>query len=492
VRKANTTLLVISILLIVGFCLRSYEIDLRPFHHDEGVNYHFLREAIRRGFYPYSNENYHGPFYFYFANFIRIIYGDSEFAIRLPSIISGVLLLCAPVIVSGSQGIIFCLISALFFAISPSLIFHSRYAIHEMTFVTLSIFLGLCSYNWILNSNKKRELIYLALFLALLISTKETFIITTFSIVLGLVAAFGPSKILNCLKSQSKELYVSFILFVTVLFGIFSAGFRWGDGLKEMFMAIPQWIGRSSSDTGHFKPFIYYAKAILKTESWLLYVPLLVIFYLLIEFLVFRFKLKRKAPLYHLFIEDRFLRFITIWAITQSAVYGFVQYKTPWLIINQTAVMILLFAKILSLLIEHFNLKVKILSFLVVFICTILSLISSYLYNIKISFGSQNPYSYVHTSAGMIRMVDDIIQYRKHFPSARVLIGVNTYWPLPYYVRNFESFVAYQKDAKAQSQFNQFGVMILDKTENWQDKSWTRKYYRLSDVQESFVYFRVK
>ena len=124
----NRTLFFLILIIVSAFLLRCYAIDLRPFHHDEGVNYHFLREMVNRGYYPYLHENYHGPFYFYFAQFIRWGYGDSELSIRMPSIIAGTGICLLPMFFL-SRGVLFVLVSALLLAISPSMIFHSRYAI---------------------------------------------------------------------------------------------------------------------------------------------------------------------------------------------------------------------------------------------------------------------------------------------------------------------------------------------------------------------------
>src|SRR5688572_22085738 len=51
----------------VAAFLRFYELGLKPFHHDEGVNGWFLTNLVRDGLYKYDPANYHGPTLYYIA-----------------------------------------------------------------------------------------------------------------------------------------------------------------------------------------------------------------------------------------------------------------------------------------------------------------------------------------------------------------------------------------------------------------------------------------
>src|SRR4051794_13991393 len=46
---------------------RFIALDLKPFHHDEGVNGFFLTTLFRDGVYKYDPANYHGPTLYYIA-----------------------------------------------------------------------------------------------------------------------------------------------------------------------------------------------------------------------------------------------------------------------------------------------------------------------------------------------------------------------------------------------------------------------------------------
>src|SRR5687768_6410098 len=47
--------------------LRFYWLELKPFHHDEGVNGWFLRTLFKEGVYKYDPANYHGPTLYYIS-----------------------------------------------------------------------------------------------------------------------------------------------------------------------------------------------------------------------------------------------------------------------------------------------------------------------------------------------------------------------------------------------------------------------------------------
>ena len=91
--------------LILGAIARTVWITDRPLHSDEGVNFHFVSEVLRTGYYPYSGENYHGSSYFYLATAMVKIFGDSELALRSLSILSGLALILLVTIFLRRDGI---------------------------------------------------------------------------------------------------------------------------------------------------------------------------------------------------------------------------------------------------------------------------------------------------------------------------------------------------------------------------------------------------
>src|SRR3990170_2509373 len=46
---------------------RFWQLELKPLHHDEGVNGHFLITLFRENVYKYDPSNYHGPDLYYIS-----------------------------------------------------------------------------------------------------------------------------------------------------------------------------------------------------------------------------------------------------------------------------------------------------------------------------------------------------------------------------------------------------------------------------------------
>src|SRR5213080_1858199 len=60
---------------VLATALRFVALDLKPFHHDEGVNGFFLTDLFRKGEYHYDPANYHGPTLYYIALAFTKVFG---------------------------------------------------------------------------------------------------------------------------------------------------------------------------------------------------------------------------------------------------------------------------------------------------------------------------------------------------------------------------------------------------------------------------------
>ena len=128
-----------AVVTALAAALRFIALDLKPFHHDEGVNGFFLTTLFRDGVYKYDPANYHGPTLYYIALAFAKVFGLETIPVRASVAVWGVLtvVLCfylRPYI--GKTGSLF---AGLFVAISPGMVFISRYFIHEIFFVFLSL-----------------------------------------------------------------------------------------------------------------------------------------------------------------------------------------------------------------------------------------------------------------------------------------------------------------------------------------------------------------
>ncbi|HXH70818.1 MAG TPA: glycosyltransferase family 39 protein, partial [Pyrinomonadaceae bacterium] len=127
----------VAITAIAAF-LRFYWLELKPLHHDEGVNGFFLITLFRDGIYKYDPSNYHGPTLYYIALAFTKMFGLNTISIRASVAIFGVLTVVLAFFLKDYIGKIGSLAAALFLALSPGMVFISRYFIHELLFVFFS------------------------------------------------------------------------------------------------------------------------------------------------------------------------------------------------------------------------------------------------------------------------------------------------------------------------------------------------------------------
>lgn len=491
------------VILIVAALFRVTQLDVRPFHHDEGVNNHFINELFDRGYYPYSHENYHGPLYFYLLGASVTVFGDSEAAFRLTSVVSGLLLVAIPFFYRRRLGDRVALLTSLFFALSPSMIFYSRYAIHEIPFVAAELWFGLELLGW-LEDRSPRHWLKLALAAALFVTLKETFVIALFGMAVAVLISYPLGPVITDFRKQNRAVAWAGIVFSTVVFFVYTGGFRWFNGAREMLQAIPQWVGRGTkSDYGHFKPFAYYGREILlPLETHLAVIPVLVILYGL-------WLIVRSPSLKTLRVNDvrRQSTYFAVWAVVTFLVYSWVPYKTPWLVLSVVAPAALSCGKFFDVILSSdlTRLRPALRHFaLAVLICAMAwttraairldyrspAWLETALHFESLPFGDGNIFSYVHTTEGMRTLAQEIRAYLKVKPDAHVIIGVDGYWPLPYYLKGASQNIAYERVEEPEKYQGQYDIIVAEHTSTWVSAEFDMRYHRLTGASETHAYFR--
>jgi uncharacterized protein (TIGR03663 family) len=121
--------------LLIAVALRFYDLPLVPFHHDEGVNGFFLTNLFRTGVYHYDPQNYHGPTLYFFTLAASYLFGLNDFAVRSVPALCGAACVAGILSLRRYLGNLGALAGALLAAISPGMVYISRYFIHELPFV---------------------------------------------------------------------------------------------------------------------------------------------------------------------------------------------------------------------------------------------------------------------------------------------------------------------------------------------------------------------
>ncbi|MGI6022974.1 MAG: flippase activity-associated protein Agl23 [Methanoculleus sp.] len=137
------------LILLVTIVLRFYQLDLKLFHHDEAIHAWFSYRLLTEGTYSYD-PMYHGPFLYYTAAGIFSLLGDSDLVGRILPALFGTLLvpLLYPIYRLGYLDQKQTLVAALFLAVSPSMVYFSRFLRNDIyiAFFTLALLVALLYY----------------------------------------------------------------------------------------------------------------------------------------------------------------------------------------------------------------------------------------------------------------------------------------------------------------------------------------------------------
>ncbi|MHB8521118.1 MAG: flippase activity-associated protein Agl23, partial [Limisphaerales bacterium] len=133
----------LGFLLVIGgaLVLRVPQLDRRPMHNDEAVNALKFRGLWEQGKYTYDPNEYHGPALAYFTRVSAWLNraGDfdqfTEATFRIVPVAFGVGLILLLLLLTDGLGRAETLGAAVLTAISPAMVFYSRYYIHEVLLV---------------------------------------------------------------------------------------------------------------------------------------------------------------------------------------------------------------------------------------------------------------------------------------------------------------------------------------------------------------------
>jgi len=321
-------------IVIIAAILRTWAIEIKPPHFDEGINGWFADQMKTTGYYNYNPENFHGPFYFYLVYTAQALFGRELWALRLPAILGS---LCGIIILLRSSqifGKVTAYTAALMLAVSPAAVFYGRYSIHESWFATFIIltvlgFIGM----WKLGTSK-----YLAWFIfgiAGMLLNKETYIIhigclgaayCTLLCYNRFVPATESKWAIQQWNRQSAVYYSLSAIFLIVAF--YSGWFLNLHGIVEFGRGLSAWVHTGTAQSGHAKPFFYWFSLMGRYELVTLVGTLCCI----------RYMFKSNAQ----------LRFLAIYGAGALLAYSIVAYKTPWCILAIQWPFLILLGSIIS------------------------------------------------------------------------------------------------------------------------------------------------
>lgn len=454
----------LALVLIVGvaLALRVPQLDTRPLHNDEAVNAIKVAELWQHGRYAYDPDEYHGPTLHYATVPFLWLSGAhdandlKDATLRQAAVLFGVALVFLLLLFQDGLGRHAVIWAALFIAISPAMVFYSRYFIHEMllVFFTALTMGGCWRYAQIrfaapegrggpVSVREKPAAFWATLAGAgcgLMFATKETFVLTLAAI--GLAAA-GTAlwklprgqkvETLRAFWNWKHVLVASGAMFLVWLL-FFSSFFTNFPGLIDSIRTYLPWMKRAGGHSPHLHPWTFYLERLawfhpIKGPVWSEGLILGLAFVGAVVSFVGR------KPL-HLFLA--------LYTILLTAIYSVISYKTPWCLLNFYLGMILLAGVGAAALIEFFRLRVMKVAVAALLLILAAQLTwQSWRANTVYAADRRNPYVYAQTVPDILNLVQRTEGIARVAPAkfetvVKIVATDGDYWPLPWYLRRFK------------------------------------------------------
>lgn len=493
--------------LLLGFALalglRLPQLGIRPLHNDEGVNATNVARLWAQGEYRYDPHEYHGPTLHYFSLPVlwlgpaRSIEAISDSQLRVVTVAFGVGLILLLLLMRDGLGKAGAAWAAGLIAISPAMVFYSRYFIHEMLLVFFTLLTLAAGWRYA-RSRRPGWAALAGAGAGLMFATKETFVLSLAALAAALIATRVWNKwrrarvtggeIVGAPRQRTQWppplrhtlLALSAALFVWALF--FSSFFTNWNGLVDSIKTYLPWLSRAGGNSPHLHPWHFYLERLLwfhpaRSPVWS-------------EALIAGLALCGGAAGFcgnpSLTTSPGLARFLTFYTAMLTAIYSGIAYKTPWCLLNFWLGAILLAgigAAALFQLCRTFWPRTMV----VLFLSAGLIHLGTQAWQLSLQFASdlRNPYVYAQTSPHARELVERMRAIAQVAPTGFAttvkVISPESYWPLPWYLREFQS-VGWYEDFHA----DPFAPLVLcsakldAKLDEKSDKRWIMTgYYEL-------------
>jgi len=461
-RRFDTILFSLLILLVAAGALafRLPRLEHRPMHTDEAVHAEKIGILLDQGVYEYNPQEYHGPTIYYFALPFVWLSGARTYAeipnevpLRLTPVVFGTGLILLLFLMRDGLGRGAAMCAAVLTAVSPAMVFYSRYYIQEILLVFFTF--GAMGAAWRYTRTKRLAWALLAgACVGLMYASKETFVIACFAMLAGAWLAAAWTRRVDRdelrLRDYVDRWHLASAVAVAVIVGVLclTVFMTQPRAVGDSLLSYAQYIQRAgtgdSSTSGaglHNHPWYYYLKmlAFAKYQPGPWWSEALI---MLLALVGIGAVLKRKPA-----VEGnvRLLRLLALYTILMTVVYSIAPYKTPWCMLSFLHGMILMAgvgAVALYRLLPGKPLKA---------ILGILLALGVWHLGAQAHRGTdvfdsdpRNPYVYAQTSRTFLKLPKRAEQIADVHPDGRdmlikVIVPGSDYWPLPWYLRRFTS-----------------------------------------------------
>ncbi|MSU56748.1 MAG: TIGR03663 family protein [Pedosphaera sp.] len=450
--RAGASALALLLAIAGALALRLPHLDTRPLHNDEAVNAVKLAALLEHGQYAYDPDEYHGPALHYFSLPFLWLSGArtsdqlDDTTLRLAPVAFGVGLILLLLLFVDGLGPTAIVWAAVFTAISPAMVFYSRYFIHEMLLVFFTALTMGAGWRWF-QTRLARWAVVAGVGVGLMWATKETFVLALAAMGIALAWEFTLQRVRAGEQAKAwtptlRHIAVALLAALTVWLVLFSSLFTNWNGLADSVRTYLPWLKRAGGHSPHIHPWSFYLERLAwfhpgKSPVWS---EGLILALAAVGAGVSLFG--KKSPLH---------RFLAIYTITLTIIYSAIAYKTPWCALGFLHGMILLAGVGAAALWEFCRARV-----LKVFLALALGVLAFQLASqarrAGFDFASdrRNPWVYAQTVPDIFKLTEKVeglasVAPAGHATVVKVIAPDSDYWPLPWYLRRFEHTGWYDK-----------------------------------------------
>ena len=435
----------------------------RPMHTDEAVNAYKFGDLLEKNKYSYDDNEFHGPTLNYLSLIATTISSINTFAdttevnLRIVPVIFGVLLILLLLLLYDGLETLTIFIIAILTAISPAIVFYSRYYIHEMLLVSFTFGAITCGYRYFQEKNPG-WVILTGAFLGLMYATKETCVIAfgamTFALCMNLVLQKTNTGFAELKKTIKPAHAIAAVLSAVIVSCFFySSFFTNPQGIRDSLIAYATYLNRATKNPFHIHPWYYYLKMLIysKYENGPIWTEALIVILAVIGFFA---AMSRKALSG---ISVSLVRFFAFYTLFITVIYSAIPYKTPWNMLSFLHGMIILAGFGASVIVKLQKKTIaKILVSLILIAACCHLFWQGYLLNFKYPADPRNPYVYAHTTPDIFPILDRIEDLAKVHPDTgnleiHIIAPNYDHWPFPWYLRSFGRVGYFAQPTNAQN-----------------------------------------
>ena len=449
-----TRLLTLVLLLAAGaaLALRWPHLDQRPMHNDEAVNAIKFGQLWNHEGYRYDPNEHHGPSLIYATFALEWLTGASDLdhftdsRLRFVIVLFGLALLLPLALLPDALGRTGVIWAAVFTAVSPALVFYSRYFIHEMLLVFFTVVAMASGWRY-WRTRKLGWILSAGAGLGLMASTKETFVISLAAAALALglnqvwnhvLDASGPPvkappfNIWHLAAGLGVCLAVALLLFSSFLTNL--------SGPLDSIRTYLPWANRAAGESPHVHAWYFYLQRLLffhvaPGPTW----TEALIFVLALIGGIAGFRRRRLSG-----ANASFVRFLAIYTFLLTAFYSLLAYKTPWCLLSFWQAAILLAGVGAAVVLRTVATRARrgIVTGLLLIGATHLAW-EAWSADTTYAADPRNPFVYAQTSPDLLNLVKQVealtaVDPRGHNLVLKVIAPEGDYWPLPWYLRRFK------------------------------------------------------